>query len=360
MTVEHVNWGEGAPEGAPPSIGAHYTDTTNGNQYLAVGTADAADWLLLARAGQLPAAVQLVPAGGSPGQVLTAGSGGSRSWATPEGGGGGGGLTKANAARKIVQGYLGPGAISFYDLEIGHVGWYPFASLDQLSTLYEAPAAILGDGVARASVYPAVAASGRQVEVSVAAEAGASSEATTPQIVSYGGEFGQNPYEPGLLPGDSVFSSIILRASTGYGAAVPADIGVNYNFTFMGHSFSFYREAGGSWNVGFSDGGDWTDLPVSESRLWDGVPQTIEATGVQHPDDPLLIDWTLNLIYAAGSAVVVPLTTFTTEQAGYNQVVPSIQLERPYINMVVERGDPVTTGVFTWRLQLFYIEAILA
>lgn len=83
-------------------------------------------------------------------------------------------------------------AVSFYDLEIGHVGWYPFASLDQLSTLYEAPAAILGDGVARASVYPAVAASGRQVEVSVAAEAGASSEATTPQIVSYGGEFRQN------------------------------------------------------------------------------------------------------------------------------------------------------------------------
>lgn len=140
-------------------------------------------------------------------------------------------------------------AVSFYDLEIGHVGWYPFASLDQLSTLYEAPAAILGDGVARASVYPAVAASGRQVEVSVAAEAGASSEATTPQIVSYGGEFGQNPYEPGLLPGDSVFSSIILRASTGYGAAVPADIGVNYNFTFMGYSFSFTgrQVARGMW-----------------------------------------------------------------------------------------------------------------
>lgn len=105
MTVEHASWGEGAPEDAPPSIGAHYTDTVSGDQYIAAGTAGAEDWKLLAGAGQLPATVQLVPAGGSPGQVLTVGSGGSRSWATPEGGGGG--LTTANFRDLIANGCLG-------------------------------------------------------------------------------------------------------------------------------------------------------------------------------------------------------------------------------------------------------------
>lgn len=44
-TVTHVLSGAGAPPSAPPSVGAHYVNTTNGDQYLAKGTASAADWV---------------------------------------------------------------------------------------------------------------------------------------------------------------------------------------------------------------------------------------------------------------------------------------------------------------------------
>ncbi|PTZ73776.1 hypothetical protein DB376_02320 [Pseudomonas aeruginosa] len=44
-TVTHVLSGAGAPTAAPPSVGAHYVNTTNGDQYLAKGTASAADWV---------------------------------------------------------------------------------------------------------------------------------------------------------------------------------------------------------------------------------------------------------------------------------------------------------------------------
>ncbi|MEF2038837.1 hypothetical protein [Pseudomonas aeruginosa] len=46
-TVTHVLSGAGAPAAAPPSVGAHYVNTTNGDQYLAKGTASAADWVKL-------------------------------------------------------------------------------------------------------------------------------------------------------------------------------------------------------------------------------------------------------------------------------------------------------------------------
>ncbi|MDF3932157.1 hypothetical protein [Pseudomonas citronellolis] len=107
MTVEHVTGGSGAPTEAPPSIGAHYTNTANGDQYLASGTASAEDWKLLARAAQLPAAAQLIPAGGTPGQMLTPASGGARVWADPPSGGGGAFLTPNNFVARIQSGALG-------------------------------------------------------------------------------------------------------------------------------------------------------------------------------------------------------------------------------------------------------------
>jgi len=45
MPVQHTASGPGAPTSAPPSIGAHYTDTSTGDQYLAKGTASVADWV---------------------------------------------------------------------------------------------------------------------------------------------------------------------------------------------------------------------------------------------------------------------------------------------------------------------------
>lgn len=44
--VLHVVEGAGAPTQAPPSKGAHYLNTENGDQYLAKGTASVDDWVL--------------------------------------------------------------------------------------------------------------------------------------------------------------------------------------------------------------------------------------------------------------------------------------------------------------------------
>lgn len=44
MTVQHTAQGAGAPTAAPPSLNAHYLDTTSKTSYVAVGTASAADW----------------------------------------------------------------------------------------------------------------------------------------------------------------------------------------------------------------------------------------------------------------------------------------------------------------------------
>lgn len=45
-TVEHVLSGAGAPTNAPPSLGAHYIDTSTGELYLASGTGTPDDWRL--------------------------------------------------------------------------------------------------------------------------------------------------------------------------------------------------------------------------------------------------------------------------------------------------------------------------
>lgn len=47
--TQHTASGDGAPSSAPPSIGAHYTDTSTGDQYLSKGTASAADWIMQQR-----------------------------------------------------------------------------------------------------------------------------------------------------------------------------------------------------------------------------------------------------------------------------------------------------------------------
>jgi hypothetical protein len=49
--ARHIFSGNGAPTTAPPKIGHHYVDLTNGNQYLSVGTASAADWKLATGSG---------------------------------------------------------------------------------------------------------------------------------------------------------------------------------------------------------------------------------------------------------------------------------------------------------------------
>lgn len=48
MTIQHTVEGAGAPAIVPPSRGAHYLDTTTGDQYLAKDTASVSDWVLQA------------------------------------------------------------------------------------------------------------------------------------------------------------------------------------------------------------------------------------------------------------------------------------------------------------------------
>lgn len=43
----HTEFGSGAPASTPVTLGQHYTDTLNGQAYLAVGTSSAADWVLV-------------------------------------------------------------------------------------------------------------------------------------------------------------------------------------------------------------------------------------------------------------------------------------------------------------------------
>lgn len=57
-TTQHIFSGAGAPTLAPTSLAAHYIDTTTGNQYLAKGTASAADWVLQEKAGAASVAQQ--------------------------------------------------------------------------------------------------------------------------------------------------------------------------------------------------------------------------------------------------------------------------------------------------------------
>ena len=52
MTVQHVFTGPGAPTEAPSSVGAHYINQTNGDQYLSRGTASVADWYRLPKPGE--------------------------------------------------------------------------------------------------------------------------------------------------------------------------------------------------------------------------------------------------------------------------------------------------------------------
>lgn len=56
--IQHVFSGAGAPATAPGSLSAHYTNTTNGDQYYAKGTDSAADWVLQEKGGAAAAAVQ--------------------------------------------------------------------------------------------------------------------------------------------------------------------------------------------------------------------------------------------------------------------------------------------------------------
>ncbi len=78
MTV-HTLTGNGAPQVAPPSLSAHYLDLDTDTQYLAKGTTDASDWVVLGGGG---------------------------------GGSGGDGLTKDNFVDLIPRGYFGNGANS--------------------------------------------------------------------------------------------------------------------------------------------------------------------------------------------------------------------------------------------------------
>lgn len=51
--TQHIVTGAGAPTTAPPSLGAHYIDTTSGALYLARGTGFAVDWVRLDSAAAL-------------------------------------------------------------------------------------------------------------------------------------------------------------------------------------------------------------------------------------------------------------------------------------------------------------------
>ena len=64
----HALKGEGPPTEAPPFEHAHYTDTLNKQQYLAVGTTDASDWKLATETGGGGSGV---PAGGNENDLLT-------------------------------------------------------------------------------------------------------------------------------------------------------------------------------------------------------------------------------------------------------------------------------------------------
>ncbi|OQR35923.1 hypothetical protein BWR15_06235 [Pseudomonas sp. T] len=136
MTL-HTIEGASAPSSAPPSIGAHYINTATGDQYLAAGASAASDWKLLARADQLPGASELVPSGGATGQVLGAGSNGSRVWVTPSTGGGGDGgalwPTRANFESDMQNGALGRGlgvSANYYNPDIGKYFSYDGGGID--------------------------------------------------------------------------------------------------------------------------------------------------------------------------------------------------------------------------------------
>ncbi|WP_296285946.1 hypothetical protein [Pseudomonas sp.] len=52
--VQHIVTGAGAPADAPPSIGAHYVDTTSKRTYVATGTTAAGDWGQPLQTGAFP------------------------------------------------------------------------------------------------------------------------------------------------------------------------------------------------------------------------------------------------------------------------------------------------------------------
>lgn len=48
-SAQHIYTGLGAPDQAPQHVAAHYIDEATGDQYIAAGTASAADWRLVAQ-----------------------------------------------------------------------------------------------------------------------------------------------------------------------------------------------------------------------------------------------------------------------------------------------------------------------
>lgn len=78
MAVQHTDQGTGAPSSIPPSVGAHYTDLSTGDQYLSHGTSSPADWgrpLGKAASAPLVAVTENITLGAAHQGALIAGSG---------------------------------------------------------------------------------------------------------------------------------------------------------------------------------------------------------------------------------------------------------------------------------------------
>lgn len=60
MPVQHTASGAGAPTSAPPSLSAHYLDTSTGDQYMAKGTTSVSDWVKVGGETPITAATWLV------------------------------------------------------------------------------------------------------------------------------------------------------------------------------------------------------------------------------------------------------------------------------------------------------------
>lgn len=78
MAVQHTDQGTGAPSSIPPSVGAHYTDLSTGDQYLSHGTSSPADWgrpLGKAASAPLVAITENLTLGAAHQGALIAGSG---------------------------------------------------------------------------------------------------------------------------------------------------------------------------------------------------------------------------------------------------------------------------------------------
>lgn len=272
----------------------------------------------------------------------------------------GGGATRIDIGRLVTQ---APDLGYYFDAGVGYALWAPFSALAGLGTYEGQPAAVLGDSnsIACAVVRGATAVDGASgVVVQVPTDPESETYAGTPTLVSYGNPLMANPHaSAAVFPADAAYSSIDMRATFGYSAPLPDDIAFSLSFSLAGHSFDLRKSDGQSaWVIGYTDElGDYVELPVLPTTMWSGSAVAFRALGSTDGTDPTRINWTIYRdTLSSDSVVSEEVATLATVDPGSS----TDQLWRPNVSATLMRGVDVTSGVFTWRMQSFFIEAILA